>query len=224
MVLWGYSPLIYSQTSNWKSNSEIYKCKFIKQVVSRWFKLQKKSVCWVCVFTQKGHIVDILPYSQLGCLPYWFAEEHNCDMHPHSAKSHFIKYAGLGTSDYAINTISSCVLVFHCHHQWIHWRRFLPKSTLYGWLWGYGIRCYTIDSRCGVKFIYNKDQLANTYGSVWGRFPVGKIWSSHSNIKSRFDKPLQNRSPLNFSELPHWLPPHRFRWKSTTIKSRSDKP
>jgi hypothetical protein len=30
----------------------------------------KKSVCWVCVFTQKGHIVDIVPYSQLGCLPY----------------------------------------------------------------------------------------------------------------------------------------------------------
>ena len=63
MVLWGYSPFIYSQTSNWKSNSEIYKCKFIKQVVSRWFKLWKKSVSWVCVFTQKGHIVDILPYS-----------------------------------------------------------------------------------------------------------------------------------------------------------------
>ena len=24
---------------------------------------EKKSVSWVCVFTQKGHIVDILPYS-----------------------------------------------------------------------------------------------------------------------------------------------------------------
>jgi hypothetical protein len=31
---------------------------------------EKKSVCWVCVFTQKGHTVDILPYSQLCCLPY----------------------------------------------------------------------------------------------------------------------------------------------------------
>jgi hypothetical protein len=31
----------------------------------------KKSVCWVCVFTQKGHTgVDILPYSQLCCFPY----------------------------------------------------------------------------------------------------------------------------------------------------------
>ncbi len=39
MVLWGYSPLICSQTSNWKSDSEIYKWKFIKQVISRWFKL-----------------------------------------------------------------------------------------------------------------------------------------------------------------------------------------
>ncbi len=25
--------------------------------------------------------------------------------------------------------------------------------------------------------------------SVWGYFPVDKIWSSHSTIKSRFDKP-----------------------------------
>jgi hypothetical protein len=55
-------------------------------------------------------------------------------MHPYSTKSHYVKYAGSVTSDYAINTISSCVLVFHCHHQSLHWRRFLPKSTLYGWL------------------------------------------------------------------------------------------
>jgi hypothetical protein len=33
-------------------------------------KDEKKTVCWVCVFTQKGHTVDILPYSQLCCLPY----------------------------------------------------------------------------------------------------------------------------------------------------------
>ncbi len=77
----------------------------------------KKSVCWVCVFTQKGHIVDIIPYSQLGCLPCCFAKEHNCDMHPYSTQSHNVKYAGLVTPDYAINTIFSCVLVFHCHHQ-----------------------------------------------------------------------------------------------------------
>ncbi len=30
-------------------------------------------------------------------------------MHPHRAKSHFVKYAGLVTSDYAINTISSVI-------------------------------------------------------------------------------------------------------------------
>jgi hypothetical protein len=35
----------------------------------------------------------------------------------------------------------------------------------------------------------NKDQHGNTCVSVWGRFPVGKIWPSHSTIKSRFDKP-----------------------------------
>jgi hypothetical protein len=38
-------------------------------------------------------------------------------------------------------------------------------------------------------FIYNKDQHANTCVRLWGCFPVGKIWSSHSTIKSRFDKP-----------------------------------
>jgi hypothetical protein len=32
---------------------------------------EKKSVCWVCVFTQKGHTDDdILPYSQLCCFLY----------------------------------------------------------------------------------------------------------------------------------------------------------
>ncbi len=30
----------------------------------------KKSVCWVCVFTQKEHTIEILPYSQLCCFPY----------------------------------------------------------------------------------------------------------------------------------------------------------
>jgi hypothetical protein len=33
-----------------------------------------------------------------------------------------------------------------------------------------------------LTFIYNKDKHANTYVSVWGLFPVGKIWSSHSTV------------------------------------------
>ncbi len=144
-------------------------------------------ICWVCVFIQKGHIVDIVPYSQLGCLPYWFAEEHNCDMHPYSTKSHYVKYTGLFTSDYSINTISSCVLLFHCHNQWIYWRRFLPKSTLYGWLWlwGYGIWCCIIDSRCGAKFIYSKDKHTNTYVSVWDSFQWAKY--GHHILPSKLD-------------------------------------
>ena len=189
MVLWGYPPLIYSQTGNQKSNSEISQLEFIKQVVWRWFKRWKKSVCWVCVFTQKRHTVDILPYSQLCCLPYWIAEEHNCDMHPYITKSHDVKYAGLITSAYAIDTILSCVIIFHRHHQSIYWRRILPRSNLYQWLWGNWIWCNTIDSRWGAKFIYNKDRHANTHVCVWGLFPVGKIWSSHSSAKSKFDKP-----------------------------------
>ncbi len=68
----------------------------------------KKSVCWVCVFTQKGHTVDILPYSQLCCFPYWFSEEHNCDMHPYITESHYVKYAGSITSAYAIDNIVMC--------------------------------------------------------------------------------------------------------------------
>jgi hypothetical protein len=39
------------------------------------------------------------------------------------------------------------------------------------------------------NLIFNKDQHANTCVSVWGHFPVAKIWSSHITIKSRFDKP-----------------------------------
>ena len=134
MVLWGYPSLIYSQTGNQKSNSEISQLEFIKQVVWRWFKRWNKSVCWVCVFTQKKHTVDILPYSQLCCFPYWFAEEDNCDMHPYITKSHYAKYAGSITSAYAIDTILSCVIVFHRHHQSLYWRRFLPRKSLYRWL------------------------------------------------------------------------------------------
>jgi hypothetical protein len=34
-----------------------------------------------------------------------------------------------------------------------------------------------------------KTNMPYTYVSVWECFLVGKIWSSHSTIKSRFDKP-----------------------------------
>ncbi len=39
---------------------------------------------------KKGHIVDIVPYSELGCLPYLFAEKLSCDMHLYSTKSHYV--------------------------------------------------------------------------------------------------------------------------------------
>ena len=165
---------------------QVYQANCFKMVQT----MKKISLLGLCLHTKRAPCWHPSIF-KLACLPYWFAEEHNCDMHPHRAKSHFVKYAGLVTLDYAINTISSRVLVFHCHHQWIYGGRFLPKSTLYEWLWGYGIWCYIIDSRYGAKFIYNNDQHANTCVSVWGHFPVGKIWSSHSTIKSRFDKPSQ---------------------------------
>ncbi len=174
--------------------------------------LKKFSLLGLCLCTKRVHCWH--PSIFIALLSSILICRSNCDMHPYSTKSHYVKYAGLFTSAYAIDTILSGVLVFHCHHQSLYWRRFLPKSTLHGWLWSYGIWCYTINSRWGAKYIYNKDQHANTYVSVCGLFPVDKIWSSHSTIKSRFDKPQQSWSPSNFLELPHWVPLHRFRWKS----------
>jgi hypothetical protein len=49
-------------------------------------------------------------------------------MHPYITESHYVKYAGLTTSAYAIDTISSCVIVFHRHHQSLYWRRFCLEN------------------------------------------------------------------------------------------------
>jgi hypothetical protein len=84
LVLWGYLTLIYSQTSNGKAIQKSTNANLSSKLFQDDSNNEKKSVGWVCVFTQKGHTVDILPYSQLCCSPYWFAEEHNCDMHPYS--------------------------------------------------------------------------------------------------------------------------------------------
>jgi hypothetical protein len=82
---------------------------------------EKISLLGLCLHTEK-HTVDIFPYSQLCCFPYWFAKEHNCDMHPYIMESHYVKYAGLITSACAIDTILSCIIVFHHHHQSLYWR------------------------------------------------------------------------------------------------------
>ena len=132
MVLWEYPLLIYSQTDNQKSNSEIYQLEFIQQVVWRWFKRWKKSVCWVVSSHKKGTLLTSFHIHSF--VAYWFAEEHNCDMHPYVTESHYVKYAGSITSAYAIATILSCVIVFHRHHQSLYWRRILPRSNLYPWL------------------------------------------------------------------------------------------
>ena len=36
-------------------------------------------------------------------------------MHHYITESHDVKYAGLITSAYAIDTIASCIIIFHCH-------------------------------------------------------------------------------------------------------------
>ncbi len=50
-------------------------------------------------------------------------------MHPNITESHYVKHAGLITSAYAKDTISSCVIVFHRHHQSLYWRRFCLGQT-----------------------------------------------------------------------------------------------
>ncbi len=207
MVLWGYPSLIYSQAGNQKSNSEIYQLEFVKQVVSRWFKGWQKSVCWVCVFTQKGHTLDTLPYSQLCCLPYWFAEEHNCVMHPYITESHNVKYAGLFTLTYSIDTISLCVHVFHCHYQWIYWRRILPKSKLSWWLWGNGIQCNTIDSREEPSLFTLKTNMPIpmlVYGDSFQ-------WEKYDILPSSLDLASNNKGSL-----------HRTFWNSLIEFLRTD--
>ncbi len=150
--------------------------------------MKKISLMGLCLHTNRAHCWHPSIFTAL-LAPYWFAEEHNCDMHLYITESHDVKYAGLITSAYAIDTISSYVFVFHRHHQSLYWRGILHRSNLYQWLWGNWIWCNTIDSRWGTKVIYNKDQNTNTYVSVWRLFLVGKIWQSHSSIKSRLDKP-----------------------------------
>jgi hypothetical protein len=46
-----------------KSNKTAPAAKPLSACCFKMIQTMKKSVCWVCVFTQKGHIVDILPYS-----------------------------------------------------------------------------------------------------------------------------------------------------------------
>ncbi len=171
MVLWGYSPLIYLKLALKKQfknlQMQIHQASCLKMIQM----MKQISLLGLCLHTKRAHclhpsIFTALLSSILICrrTQLW-----------HASLQHVITLCWLCrivNSDYAINTISSCVLIFHCHHQSLHWRRFLPKSTLYGWLWGYGIWCYTIDSRFGSKFIYNKDQHANTYVSAWGSFPA----------------------------------------------------
>ncbi len=57
MVLWEYPPLIYSQTGNQKSNSEIYQLEFIQQVVWRWFKQWKNQFVGFVSSHKKGTLL-----------------------------------------------------------------------------------------------------------------------------------------------------------------------
>ncbi len=117
LVLWGYSPLFYSRKSNCKSNEQISRSSSIKQVVWRWLQWLKKSVCWVCIIPHQEQSRDIIPHSQFCYLPYWFAVQHNCDLHSYLTKSHLDKHAGLPTSVNAIDPISGSEIIFHCYHQ-----------------------------------------------------------------------------------------------------------
>ncbi len=135
--------------SNWQSKKQfrnlpigIYPASCLKMIQT----MNKISLLGLCLHTKRAHCWLPSIFTAL-IFPYWFAEEHNCDMHPYITESDDVKYAGSITSACVIDTISSCAIIFHRHHQSLYWRRILPRSNHYWWLRGNGIWCNTIDSR-----------------------------------------------------------------------------
>ena len=91
------------------------------------------------------------------------------------------------TSAYAIDTISSCVTVFHGHNQSLYWSFYLSQHSLDGYeAMGFNVTQLTQDVEQSLFTIKTSMPIPVL---VWGCFPVGKIRSSHSTIESRFDKP-----------------------------------
>jgi hypothetical protein len=112
-------------------------------------------------------------------------------MHPYSTKSHYVKYAGSFTSDYAMNTVSSCISLFSTviTNHFIGEGFYLSQHSMNGYeAMGFDVTQLTQDmeqSLFTIKTIMPIPMLV--YGDAF--LPVGKIWSSHSTIESRFDKP-----------------------------------
>jgi hypothetical protein len=113
------------KSPNWNFSSKIFeddsndeKKQFVGFVSSH----KRAHCCHPSIFTALLFSIQICRRTQF------------CDMHPYITESHYVKYAGPITSAYAIDTISSCVIVFHSHHQSLYWRRILPRSNLYRWL------------------------------------------------------------------------------------------
>jgi hypothetical protein len=71
-------------------------------------------------------------------------------MHPYITESHDVKYAGSITSAYAIDTISSCVIVFHHHHHFIGEDYFLENPSIDGYkVMGFDVTQLTHDVEQG---------------------------------------------------------------------------
>ena len=187
MVLWGYPPLIYSQTGNQKAIQKSTNWNLSSKLFEDDSNDEKNQFAGFVSSHKKGTLLT--------------------SFHIHS----FVVFH----TDLQKNIIVTCILTSRNHmmsnmQDWllqlvqliqycrassfstIITNEFIGEEFCLGQtsIDGYeaGIWCNTIDSRWGAKFIYNKDRHANTHVRVWGLFPVGKIWSSHSTLKSQFDK------------------------------------
>jgi hypothetical protein len=116
-------------------------------------------------------------------------------MHPYITESHDVKYAGLITSGYAIDTILSCVLVFHRHHKSLYWREIcLGQTSINGYAaMGFSVtqstqdeeqRLFTIKTNMPIPMLLYGDSFK------WARY-------GHYILPSSLDLTSHNKGSLH---------------------------
>ena len=117
-------------------------------------------------------------------------------MHPYSTKLHYVKYAGSVTSDYAIYTISSCVLVFHCHHQYLLEKVFTKVNTINGYeAMGFDVTQLTQDVEQSLFTIKTNMPIPMlVYGDAfqWAKY-------GHHILPSNLDLTSHNKTGLHLT-------------------------
>jgi hypothetical protein len=112
-------------------------------------------------------------------------------MNPYIMETHDVKYAGSITSACAIHTISSCVIIFHRHHQSIYWRRICPGQTsIDGYeAMGFDVTQLTQDEEQSLFTIKTNMPIPMlVYGDFfqWAKYghhilPSSLDWTNHNN-------------------------------------------